>query len=77
MWFWPDNEMIELVSGMPAPQFEDESSLIARIRAASRFKRFLSFVLMVVRCFRIPPGIRVPHVEGHCLSLYCGQFGCR
>jgi hypothetical protein len=23
MWFWPVNEMIELVSGMPAPQFED------------------------------------------------------
>jgi hypothetical protein len=28
MWFWPGNEMIELVSGMPAPQFADESSLV-------------------------------------------------
>jgi hypothetical protein len=26
MWFWPVNEMIELVSGMPAPQFGEESS---------------------------------------------------
>jgi hypothetical protein len=26
MWFWPVNEVIELVSGMPAPQFWDESS---------------------------------------------------
>jgi hypothetical protein len=26
MWFWPVNEMTELVSGMPAPQFGDESS---------------------------------------------------
>jgi hypothetical protein len=24
MWFWPVNEMIELVSGMPAPQFGEE-----------------------------------------------------
>jgi hypothetical protein len=26
MWFWPVNAMIELVSGMPVPQFGDESS---------------------------------------------------
>jgi hypothetical protein len=26
MWFWPVNEMTELVSGMPAPQCGDESS---------------------------------------------------
>jgi hypothetical protein len=28
MWFWPVNEMTELVSGMPAPQFGDESSSV-------------------------------------------------
>jgi hypothetical protein len=28
MWFWPVNEMTELVSGMPAPQFGDESSFV-------------------------------------------------
>jgi hypothetical protein len=28
MWFWPVSEMIELVSGMPAPQFGDESSWV-------------------------------------------------
>jgi hypothetical protein len=27
----------------------------ARIRAGSRFKRFLCFVLIEVRCFRVPP----------------------
>jgi hypothetical protein len=37
----------------------------ARIRAGSRFKRFLWFVLIDVRCFRVPPGIRVPQVEDH------------
>jgi hypothetical protein len=26
MWFWPVNEMTKLVSGMPAPQFWEESS---------------------------------------------------
>jgi hypothetical protein len=28
MWFWPVNEMFELVSDMPAPQFGDESSWV-------------------------------------------------
>jgi hypothetical protein len=28
MWFWLVNEIIELVSGMPAPQFVDESSWV-------------------------------------------------
>jgi hypothetical protein len=28
MWFWPVNEIIDLVSGMPAPQFGDESSWV-------------------------------------------------
>jgi hypothetical protein len=41
MWFWPVNEMAELVSGMPAPQFGDESS-------------FLCFVLIDVRCLLVP-----------------------
>jgi hypothetical protein len=55
MWFWPVNEMIELLSGMPAPQFGEESSLSARFRAGSRFKRFLCFYLIVVRCFHVHP----------------------
>jgi hypothetical protein len=55
MWFWPVNVMTELVSGMPAPQFGDESSLSVKIRVGSRFKRFLRFVLIGVRCFRVPP----------------------
>jgi hypothetical protein len=65
MWFWPVNEMTEPVSGMPAPQFGDESSLSARIRAGPRFKQFLRCVLINVRCFRVPPGVRIPQVEYH------------
>jgi hypothetical protein len=37
----------------------------ARIRAGSRFKRFLCFVLIDVRCFRVPPGICAAQVEQH------------
>jgi hypothetical protein len=59
MWFWPVDEMTELVSSMPAPQFGDESPLSVRIRDGSRFKRFLCFVLTDVRCSRIP------QVENH------------
>jgi hypothetical protein len=29
------------------------------------FKRFLCFVLIDARCFRLAPGVRVPHVEDH------------
>jgi hypothetical protein len=38
---------------MPAPQFGDETSLCPRVRAGSRFKRFLCSVLIVVSCFRV------------------------
>jgi hypothetical protein len=60
MWFWPINEVIELVSDMPASQFGDEYSW-----AGSRFKLFLYFVLIDVRCFRVPPGISVPQILDH------------
>jgi hypothetical protein len=46
IWFWPVNEMIELVCGMPAPQFGDESFVRSKIRAGSSFKQFLCFVLL-------------------------------
>jgi hypothetical protein len=49
------NEIIELVSDMPVPQFWDESLLSARIRTGSRFKQFLCFVFNDVKCFRILP----------------------
>jgi hypothetical protein len=48
MWFWPVNEKTELVSGMPAPQF-GRIFVSARIRAGSRFKRFLCFVFAYPR----------------------------
>jgi hypothetical protein len=54
--------MIELVSGMPVPQFGDESSLSARIGTGSRFKQLLCFSLIDVRC-------RLPQEENHWLSL--------
>jgi hypothetical protein len=64
--------MIELVSGMPAPQFGERMFVSARIRAGSRFKRFLCSVLIDVRCFsysltrlRVPSRVRIPQVEDH------------
>jgi hypothetical protein len=35
----------------------------ARIRAGSWFKRFLCFILMDVRCFRLPPGYASPRLK--------------
>jgi hypothetical protein len=68
--------MIELVSGMPAPQFGDESSLSARIRSGSRAKRYLCFVLTDVRCLRVLPGVRLSQVEDHCYRLWsCWKGG--
>jgi hypothetical protein len=56
MWFWHVHEMAELVSGIPAPHFGDESSWM-RESAGSRFRRFLCLVLIDIRCFRIQPKI--------------------
>jgi hypothetical protein len=47
------NELTEPVSGISRPQFGDESSLSARFRAGSRFKRFLCFVVFDLRCFGV------------------------
>jgi hypothetical protein len=44
--------------------------LSARIRAGSRFKRFLCSVFEYSsRCLCVPSGVRVPHVEYHWFSL--------
>jgi hypothetical protein len=56
--------MIELVSGTPERQFGDGSSISARIRAGSRFERFLCFVLIDVRYFD------VSQVEGHWSRIF-------
>jgi hypothetical protein len=50
MRLWSINEMIELVSGI-----QGRIIVSVRIRAGSRIKRFLCFVLIDVRCFRVPP----------------------
>jgi hypothetical protein len=49
----------------------------ARIRAGSKFKRFLCFVLIDVRSFRVSPKmsslaleVHVPEVENHCYRVY-------
>jgi hypothetical protein len=49
------------------------SGTSARIRAGSRSKRFLCFILIDVRCFRLPskmssrtPRENVPQVEDNC-----------
>jgi hypothetical protein len=58
MGFWPVNEMIELVSGMPAPQFGDEFS---RVRGSQLVQGSSGSVILV--CFS------VPQVEDHCSKL--------
>jgi hypothetical protein len=58
--------MVELVSDMPASQFGGANLVCARIRAGSRFKRFLCFVSIHVRCLPVTVVVRVPPVEDHC-----------
>jgi hypothetical protein len=38
MWFWPVDERIELVSGMPAPQFGDEDQSWFKVPAEPVFR---------------------------------------
>jgi hypothetical protein len=42
----------------------------ARIRGGSRFKGFLCFVLIDVRCLSVPPGVCVPQVKYIIYILY-------
>jgi hypothetical protein len=56
--------MIELVSSMPAPQFGDRSSRMLGSELFLRFKRFLCFILIYVRYFR------VPQVDDHWSTKY-------
>jgi hypothetical protein len=72
MWSCPHNEMIEAVLLHASTAIRRRTFACARIRAGSRFKRFLCFVLIAERCFRvplrcsrIPPGVLVPQIEDH------------
>jgi hypothetical protein len=62
MWFRPVNEMVELLSGMPVPPFEDESSRVRRSEVVQGSGGS-------VKCFRLPqrvtrtPGWRAPVCE--------------
>jgi hypothetical protein len=53
-------------SGMPVPQFENHVCI--RLRAGSRFKRFLCFDLINERCFRVSPAVRSPQIEATILD---------
>jgi hypothetical protein len=50
------NEMIELVSSLPAPQFGDESSRVRRSELVQDFN-------CSVRCFRLSPGYAYPRTK--------------
>jgi hypothetical protein len=68
MWFWPVNEMTELVSGIPAPQFRDESSWMRdqswfKVQAIPVFRFDWRKILSRTR------GVVIPQVEDHSLSL--------
>jgi hypothetical protein len=64
VWFWPDGDVTELVSGTPAPQSRDEDQSWFRVRAVPVFQ------MIDVRCFRVPPGLRIPQVEDRCKKGY-------
>jgi hypothetical protein len=42
-----------------------------RIRAGSRFKRFLCIVFIDVKSFRVPTAVRVSRFEDHCPKTLC------
>jgi hypothetical protein len=55
MWLWPVNEMIKLVSGMPAAQFGDESFWVRGselVQSSSVSVRWFRLLQVEDRCFR-------------------------
>jgi hypothetical protein len=66
--------MIELISGMPEPLL-GRIFLSAKIKAFSRFKRFLCFNMIDVRCLRIIPWVHKLHVEHHWSGGYLFKSG--
>jgi hypothetical protein len=56
LWFWPVNEMIELVSGMPAPQFGEESSWVWGSEMAQGSSGSCVSFWLVQDDFAYPPG---------------------
>jgi hypothetical protein len=69
MWFCPVNEMIELVSGIPAPQFGGEFSWVRGselVQGSSgscvSFRMMQDAFAYPVRCLRTSPGVRVSQV---------------
>jgi hypothetical protein len=66
MYFWPVNEMIELVSGMPAPQFRDESPWALD---QSWFNVQTIIVLRFFSCKMFsftPPGVSLSQIKYNC-----------
>jgi hypothetical protein len=77
MWFWSVNVMIGLVSGMPAPQFGEESPWVWRSElvqgsSGSRVSFLLTYDVFAytLRCLSVLPRVRVPEVEDHCAIAY-------
>jgi hypothetical protein len=69
--------MIELVSGMPAPHFKEESSwvresgLVQGSCCSCSWFWLMWFVFACpLRCFRLLSVLQVPQVEGHLSSAY-------
>jgi hypothetical protein len=60
MWLCPVNEMTKLVSGMPAPQAEGESS-------PERVQEPVQASSTSIKCFLVLTGVSVPQVKDH----YC------
>jgi hypothetical protein len=62
------------VSDITILEFGADTSLGARVRAGSRLRRFICFVLIDVRCLLVPLEVCVPHVKDHYSRQYTYYF---
>jgi hypothetical protein len=74
IWFLHVNEMTEIVSGLPAPQYGEESSWVLGSELVQGSNgSCVSFQLICfripLRCLRTPWGTLVPQVEDRCSEL--------
>jgi hypothetical protein len=65
MWFWPVDEMIELISGMPTPQSEDESSWMRGSELVQNSSSSCVSFWLLYEVFTNPPEVHVHQFENH------------
>jgi hypothetical protein len=66
MWLWPVHDINQRVSGMPSPQFGNESSWIRGSELVQRASGCVRSFHVFPKMSSSIPGVRVPHVKDHC-----------